>query len=331
MERGYALRDGSRREERGVLTATVGIFGTLAVLAWLVIAWASNRRQPWLLSPLVIMALTLLVLGHPGWALLPLAVLVVGSFAELVIGAREAPTIRARESHGPLSTERWAMAVAAPFRVALAEPWDVVVRPGLRRRYRAVLAAEWGVVDRDSLLAAVENQWAQLHAAPDVDLVIDLCHGTACTRAGEDGAVGRSVVLCHEQLGRLREATGVDDAAAAVTIGSYQWWKAAHLIRLACAGAALDWLSSHETHRLLRQVAADLQRRYGCWTELAQAFHAGYLLSEAGQSKGVDSERFWTALGILMRDTNSPWNLLPWDMPLDQGSRAPGAPSSTRP
>ena len=44
--------------------------------------------------------------------------------------------------------------------------------------------------------------------------------------------------------------TGADSADETVVIGAYQWWKSVHLIRLACGGATLDWLSQAETQNL---------------------------------------------------------------------------------
>ncbi|MDS1269335.1 DUF1266 domain-containing protein [Lipingzhangella sp. LS1_29] len=312
-----------------MLSTTVSILGALTILAWLVIAWASNRRQPWALAPLALLVLGLLALGHPGWALLPLAALVVGSFTELVIGVREPPALRTRHPEAPLSTERWAAAVAAPFRVALAEPWDVVVRPSLRRRYRRVLTEQWGAVDRDSLLTAVDHLWSELRSGPRADLIVDLSNGVASTRRHPDDPPGRTIVLTADQVARLREISGAHDTET-VVIGAFQWWTSAHLIRLACGGAALDWLTPRETNRLLRQVASDLQRRYGGWYELAQAFHAGHLLWDGAGSTDAESRRVWTALGILTRDPDSPWNQLPWDMPLERVPGEPGAADSAR-
>jgi len=312
-----------------VLTAVAGIVGALVIGAWAVVAWGSKRRQPWLMAPLALIAVVLVVLGQPGWAFLPIAALLAGSFAELVIGAREAPTLRTKDPDGPLSTERWAAAVAAPFRVAVAEPWDVVVRPQLRRRYRKVLQAEWGVTDRAGLLAAVDRLWAELHSGPAADLVVDLRTGTARTRVPDGAPAGteeQRVLLTPEQVVRMREVTGADDRAETVVIGAYEWWKSAHLVRLACGGATLDWLSQAETQNLLRRVASDLQRRYSGWQQLAEAFHAGYLLWHGGGPDEDVVDRVWVALGLLNSAPDSPWNLLPWDMPLERVPyEAPGS------
>jgi hypothetical protein len=114
--------------------------------------------------------------------------------------------------------------------------------------------------------------------------------------------------------------TGVGEADETVIIGAYQWWKSVHVIRLVSGGASLDWLSPVETQTLLRRVASDLQRRYSSWQQLSTAFHAGYLLwPERGvEGDHGDADRVWTALGLLTEDPQSPWNLLPWDMPLER-------------
>ncbi|GLU45910.1 DUF1266 domain-containing protein [Nocardiopsis ansamitocini] len=301
-----------------MFTAVVAFMGLLAIVAWVVVAWASHRRQPWLLAPLSGLAVVLVGLGRPGWALLPIIALAAGSFAELVIGSREAPTLRTKDTDAPLSTERWAAAVAAPFRVALAEPWDVVARPQLRRRYRKVFELEWGVTDRESLLTTVDRLWNELHTGRSTDLLVDLRTGTARSRDPEGGGPGQSIVLTTGQAQRMRAVIGADESAETIVIGAYQWWKSAHLVRLACGGATLDWLSPVETQGLLRRVASDLQRRYGSWDQLAAAFHAGYLLWQGGGSEDAGSDRVWTAMGLLTTDPASPWNLLPWDMPLER-------------
>ncbi|GAB3717070.1 DUF1266 domain-containing protein [Nocardiopsis nanhaiensis] len=306
-----------------MLTAVAGVIGALVIGAWVVVAWGSPRRLPWLWTPVALIVVLLVAFDLPGWSFLPLVVLAGGSFAELVVGSRESPMIRTKDPDAPLSTERWAAAVAAPFRVALAEPWDVVARPTLRRRYRRMLERQWDVVDRESLLAAVDTLLEELHRGPTLDLAVDLRAGTARSRfplaqGGSD--TGATVTLGPDQVARLRRVTGVADGDETVIIGAYQWWKSVHVIRLACGGATLDWLSPVETQTLLRRVASDLQRRYSSWGQLSTAFHAGYLL---WPTKGVegdhgDADRVWVALGLLDEDPKSPWNLLPWDMPLER-------------
>lgn len=311
-----------------MLIAVVSVLGGLSVIAWLVVAWQSKRRQPWLLAPIALAIPVLLVLGLPGWALLPIAALAAGTFAELVIGAREPPALRTSDPGAPLSTERWAAAVAAPYRVALAEPWDVVAYRGLRRRYRRALQREWGAVDRASLLAAVDELWSRLHTENGMDLELDLRTGTAATRGYSAGPGERRLLLTPEEVRRMREVTGADDNTEKVVVVAVHWWQAAQLVRLACAGATLDWLSPSETQSLLRRVAADLQRRYVSWRQLAQAFHGGYLIGNADRERGGEPDRVWTALGLLATDPDSPWNQLPWDMPLERTSNDHPVPSA---
>lgn len=317
-----------------MLTVVAGVVGALVIGAWVVIAWGSRRRQPWLLAPLALLIVLLVAFDLPGWAFLPVVALVVGSFTELVVGARESPAVRTKDPDAALSTERWAAAVAAPFRVALAEPWDVVARPSLRRRYRRMLEDQWGVTDRESLMAAVDRLQEQLRTGPKLDLVVDLRVGIARSRLPREqggGDTGAQVRLTEEQVERLRVVMGVPEADETVIIGAYQWWKSVHMVRMACGGASLDWLSPVETQTLLRRVATDLQRRYSSWRQLAMAFHAGYLLwpekGVLGEHGGQD--RVWTALGLLTRDPRSPWNLLPWDMPLERVIAEGGAKGSS--
>lgn len=319
-----------------MLTAVAGIVGALVIGAWVVVAWGSQRRQPWLLTPVALLIVLLVAVGQPGWAFVPVVALVAGSFAELVVGSRESPALRTKDPDAPLSTERWAAAVAAPFRVALAEPWDVVARPSLRRPYQRMLERQWGVTDRESLLEAVDALLEELRTGPKLDLVVDLSAGVARSRLPRErgGQVtGAHVRLSGEQVARLRAVTGVAGADETVLIGAYQWWKSVHVIRLVCGGASLDWLSPVETQTLLRRVASDLQRRYASWQQLSMAFHAGYLL---WPEKGVEgdhggTDRVWAALGLLTEDERSPWNLLPWDMPLERVLPEGGAAAGPEP
>ena len=315
-----------------MLTAVAGVIGALVIGAWVVVAWGSRRRRPWLWAPVALLAVVLVALDLPGWSFLALLALASGSFAELVLGSREHPAIRTRSPDAPLSTERWAAAVAAPFRVALAEPWDVVARPSLRRRYRRMMERQWSVVDRESLLATVDRLLEELHGGPSLDLAVDLRSGTARSRLPEGGEdTGAMVRLSPEQVMRLRSVTGVAEGDKTLMIGAYHWWKSVHVIRLVCGGASLDWLSPVETQALLRRVASDLQRRYSSWGQLSSAFHAGYLLWPDKGVEGDDgdsSDRVWVALGLLDEDPRSPWNLLPWDMPLERASFEGGVSSA---
>ncbi|MBB6121379.1 DUF1266 domain-containing protein [Nocardiopsis algeriensis] len=314
-----------------MLTAVAGIFGALVIGAWVVVAWGSGRRQPWLLAPLALLVVLLVVMDMPGWSFLPAVALVAGTFTELVLGVRESPAVRTKDPDAPLSTERWAAAVAAPFRVALAEPWDVVAQRTLRRRYRRMLEHQWQVTDRESLVAAFEAHVEELRTGSTLDLVVDLGAGIARSRLPrEEGGMdtGEQVRLTPEQVERLREVTGAVEGDETVIIGAYQWWRSVHAIRLVCAGASLDWLSPVETQTMLRRVASDLQRRYASWQQLSTAFHAGYLLwpNRAAGDEDGGTDRVWTALGLLTEDPRSPWNLLPWDMPLERVLPEGGTP-----
>ncbi|WP_046471658.1 DUF1266 domain-containing protein [Allosalinactinospora lopnorensis] len=310
-----------------MLTAVAGVIGALVISAWAVVAWGSRRRRAWLMAPLALLVVLLVAAGWPGWAFLPICALAAGSFAELVVGTYEAPTLRTKDPEGPLTTERWAAAAAAPFRVALAEPWDVVVRPQLRGHYRKAFEVEWGITGRAGLLETVDRLWVELHAGGSADLVVDLRTGTARTRGLEEGRREQRLLLSPEQVARMREVTGAADSDETVVIDAYQWWHSVRLIRLACGGATLDWLSHVETQNLLRRVASDLQRRYASWRQLAEAFHGGYLLWRGGGMDDAGPDRVWVALGLLTSDPASPWNLLPWDMPLERVPYENGVPN----
>ncbi|GAB3461335.1 hypothetical protein GCM10027570_47150 [Streptomonospora sediminis] len=309
-----------------MLTAVAAIAQALTIGAWALVAWGSQRRQPWLLAPLAAAGVVLVVLGLSLWSFLPAVLLAAGVFAELVIGSREPPALRTADPDAALSTERWAAAVAAPFRAALGEPWDDLERPQLRRRYRRAFEREWGVVDRSSLLAAIDRLWTELHNGDDADLHVDFAAATLRGRPVPDSPRERLVRLSPEQVDRLRAVTGAARGTDTVVIAAHQWWRSAQIIRLACGGASLEWLSRVETQNLLRRAAADLQRRYAGWQQLTEAFHGGYLLTYAQRGPGWD--RTWTALGLLAFDPASPWNQLPWDMPLDRVGHEAGVPSA---
>ncbi|QBI53966.1 DUF1266 domain-containing protein [Streptomonospora litoralis] len=298
-----------------MLTAVAAIAGALSIGAWILVSWGSQRRQPWLMAPLALAAVLLLVAGFAAWSFVPALLLAAGTFAELVVGSREPPALRTGDPDAPLSTERWAAAVAAPFRTALAEPWDEVERPQLRRRYRRAFEREWGVVDRASLLATVERLRTELYSGEDTDLHIDFAAATLRGRL-DGSAPERLVHLSPDQVARLRAVTGAENNASAVVVAGHRWWRSAQIIRLACGGASLEWLSRVETRHLLLRTAADLQRRYAGWQQLAEAFHVGYLLAYA--QRGPGWERTWAALELLAFDPASPWNRLPWDMPLER-------------
>ncbi|GAA1777762.1 DUF1266 domain-containing protein [Streptomonospora arabica] len=309
-----------------MLTAVAAIAGALTIGAWLLVSWGSRRRQPWLMAPLAAAVVLLVAVGLAGWAFAPVVLLAAGTFAELVVGSREPPALRTAAPEASLSTERWAAAVAAPFRTALAEPWDEVECPQLRRGYRRALEREWGVVDRASLLATVERLWTELHGGGDADVRVDFAAATLCGRPRPDSARERVVHLTPEQVGRLRAVTGAEQGADAVVVAAHQWWRAAQIVRLVLGGATLEWLSRVETQSLLRRTAGDLQRRYASWQQLAEAFHCGYLLTYA--QRGPGWERTWTALELLAFDPASPWQRLPWDMPLERASYEGGLPSA---
>lgn len=315
-----------------MLTAVAGLIGALVIGAWAIVAWGSWRRRAWLMAPLAVMATVLIAAGWPAWSFLATTALAAGAFTELVIGAREGPVLRTGDPDAPLTTERWAAAVAAPFRVAVAEPWDVIVRPQLRRHYLKVFEAEWEVTDRESLLATVEHLWADLRTGHTTDLVVDLRTGVARTRT-PDGQPPQEpegrLLLSPEQVARIREITGADEVDETAVIAGYSWWRSVHLIRLACGGATLDWLSHAETQNLLRRVAGDVQRRYASWRQLAQALHGGYLLWQGDGDSDTGTDRVWAALKVLDSDTTSPWNVLPWDMPLERVPYKSGVPNGT--
>ncbi|PRX98553.1 DUF1266 domain-containing protein [Allonocardiopsis opalescens] len=305
-----------------MVTVIVGVLGGLVIVGWGLLAWASDRRLLWYLAPLALAVVVLVGLGWVWWAVGAVLALALGTFGVLAYAGADEPALRTQDPKGAPSTRRWALAAAAPFRVAVAEPWDVTVHPILRRLYRARLYRRWGVTSRDELLMTLEQLWRSRHDDDGTDLLVRPGRGEVVRRLGEPEPALEPVPLTNGQRARVaglvgaEPAEGGDAEAVEVVIGNYRLWELVPFLHLSLAGATVGWLSEPETDSLLAHAAVELQRRFGSWRELAQAFHAGYLLWRPTPDDDYD-QRLRGALTILLSASDGPWQLVAWDMPIE--------------
>ncbi|WP_372096513.1 DUF1266 domain-containing protein [Tistrella mobilis] len=117
-----------------------------------------------------------------------------------------------------------------------------------------------------------------------------------------------------EELGRLRllEAAG----PGAVTHDRHMAWDFGRALMLIRWGHMAGWIDADDAWMRMLQIAREIQSAYGSWTDMAAACLEGRALWSGGRDG--DQPAFEKAAAELEADPDSPWNRLPWDLPLEK-------------
>ncbi|MGH3376361.1 MAG: DUF1266 domain-containing protein [Actinoallomurus sp.] len=94
----------------------------------------------------------------------------------------------------------------------------------------------------------------------------------------------------------------------------YMIWDYARVMLLLRCGQMADWLPEEFCWDRLFELAMDVQRHYTSWHDMATCYLQGRLMWSGGTAGHQD--RFEQAAKALAADPGSPWNRVPWHLPL---------------
>ncbi len=94
----------------------------------------------------------------------------------------------------------------------------------------------------------------------------------------------------------------------------YMIWDYARVMLLLRCGYMADWLPEAFCWDRLFELAMDVQRHYTSWEDMATCYLQGRLMWSGGTADR--QERFEQCAKDLAADPASPWNLVPWNLPI---------------
>lgn len=94
----------------------------------------------------------------------------------------------------------------------------------------------------------------------------------------------------------------------------YMIWDYARVMLLFRCGHMAGWLPEEFCWDRLFELAMDVQRHYTSWQDVATCYLQGRLMWSGGTASR--QHRFERSAKTLTADPDSPWNLVPWNLPL---------------
>lgn len=232
--------------------------------------------------------------------------------------------------HGMPASERWAMAVGAPYAIVSDYHWAKRVVDSdpqeARKQYQnevESLAGMWGVYDRETLL---EQLLSLLQAGHRVDYEEQIKRDSKIP-AEEYAAFSRQLKHdaklgsdAKERLWQLRVARKNRRNVRQVNFCA---WDMVRFVMLCNCGAQVGYISEREMVSFATLAAVRVQEQYHSWHEVAQQFLlARWYWKSTDKRHMISHYLFKKALNNLLKQNGSPWRTLPWNTPLTAGAEA---------
>lgn len=113
--------------------------------------------------------------------------------------------------------------------------------------------------------------------------------------------------------GELRRLQVLADPALRANVGRFLIWDYGRALMLYRWGHMVGWLTEEYCWERMLPLAVDVQRRYSSWRDMATCYLQGRLLWSGG---GRAQDEYERVVGNLLAEPCSPWNRVPWDLPL---------------
>lgn len=209
--------------------------------------------------------------------------------------------------------QRWAYAVGAPYHVGHGHPVDGLPEAVEADGERAMLARDWGIDDRASLIEAMNHLGSEGHRHR---LALKLRYyamiwrpAVASMREELRATIREGGDEAEEATANLWRLDAVQADLQGIRSSSLLAFDAARGIMLARDGLMLGWLEEDEAWAYILDVARDVRRSYASWT----AFGDDFVLSRNVWAGNGDPDVFNTVVALLGRNAASPWRTLAWD------------------
>lgn len=230
-------------------------------------------------------------------------------------------------SDQPIADEAraWAYALGAMYHVAQGFHVDGPTgepEAGLNER---ILADSWGATNRAELVGRMTDLGNDGHRHDHVRLVRYYCMlwrpAVAAKREEYRAELREGGAAAEEARAALWRLDAVQANVGDIRSSSLLAFDAARGIMLARAGLMLGWLSDDDAWTYMLNVARDVQRTYGSWTD----YSADFVLARNMWAGDGSTDIFDAVIAGLRTDAASPWVTLGWSQP------ALGVPRPARP
>jgi len=117
----------------------------------------------------------------------------------------------------------------------------------------------------------------------------------------------------REDLLKILDSLGTDSPDRRV----HSAWNLCHYIWLVRAGYTVDYLTADESWQKIMPIAQRIQRNYNSWEEVGRDYMVVRQKVDKQDPASAEGYSFIFNLMIRKDDVNSPWNINPWETPLN--------------
>jgi ankyrin repeat protein len=236
--------------------------------------------------------------------------------------ALSAPVYQSSINATPSRAQKnWAIAATAMLAIINHEGVDTLSSGGSVIGVRSLLQNSWDISNRDQLLNTLgwidqggHRQLFSALGARTVNLSPDELRAAVSQLSSEDA---NSVMVAHRYYEKY-------------TAQSLAGWDYARYISLCRWGVAAGYITEEEAWPRVMHAAQIIQQTFTSWSELGENYLIGREFWSLSQTK-IDGQAMRAIYERLLRDPGSPWNRIPWDLPLEPSSSAiqksPSTPS----
>ena len=206
--------------------------------------------------------------------------------------------------------QRWALAASAILSTFDRESLDTLSSNDSALGVRNMLQNWWGIGSRDEFLQAL--QWIDQGG-----------HRQVFTALG-----ARTANLSPDELSNAVRQLNAENANSVTMAHRYYekygaqsitGWDYARYINLCRWGVAAGYISEEEAWPRVMHAAQILQQTFNSWREFGENYLVGREFWSLNQTR-IDGQQMRAIYQKLLNDPGSPWNRIPWNLPLEQPS-----------
>ena len=223
----------------------------------------------------------------------------------------------------------WSWAVGAPYHFGHQMPIDgpdPQPSADVKERLRTMLARDWGIEDRASLIKQLNALGLAGHRRGHIVLVQSYSLLPADSYQGMRERVAEKAKTDADATAELFRLDAAYHDMAGVRGASFLAFDSARAVMLARSGYALGWLGEAELWVFVLQVGRAVRAGFSSWEAYGRDFMIGRQFW-AGTAKPSMFDLLTTQL---LQDARSPWRQLSWDQgpkaSPDDGGLPPDAP-----
>jgi hypothetical protein len=236
--------------------------------------------------------------------------------------ARPAP-LRLRWQGTPESfraePHHWALVTALMFSLRNGNAWDSLALDAPVEETRDCLREAWNITDRASLMRQLHSLFVEGHRAHLQAMVEHYAGCTGEAFAQEYAEQDREARVSGDPEARewLWQMRAARDNRNGVQVLDFLAWDMVRFVMLCQNGLRLGLISEPEARDFVLLPARLMQERYRGWLDCAEQFMFAREFWAGGNPEMAGSQdAVRRSIALLRRDRNSPWQRVPWEMPL---------------